>query len=354
MTDLPLPIGTIDEHHQYREGKQFLLLPEDRRRHSALVGKSGTGKTTLLRNMIAWDIHAGSGVTVLDPHGDLVNEILDSIPKHRTNDVVYFDPRDPEYALGLNILEPPVDPRHQPLIVSYLISIFKNIWGDVSWGPRLEDILRNAAFALIEYPQPLSLIAIPKLLTSVEYRRRVLRHVTNPAVRHFFTIYEDHWDKRFREEAISPVLNKVNAFITNPLLRAILGQTRSSVDFRWLMDNGKILLCDLSKGGLGSDVSCLLGSLIVTKMALAALSRQNIPEADRRPHFLYIDEVQNFTYGVDLPTILAESRKYRLTLILATQTLEQLPKESLPCDIRELRHADWISGQQSRCRCSGS
>ena len=213
-------------------------------------------------------------------------------------------------------------------MVSYLISIFKALWHE-SWGPRMEDILRNSAFALMEQPTPVSLVAIAKLLTNADYRAGVLRNVSNPIVRNFFQIYEEHWDKRFREEAISPVLNKVNAFITNPLLRAIIGQTKSSFDFRWLMDSGKILLCDLSKVGLGEDVSALLGSLVMTKLSLAALSRQDVPENDRRIHLLYAGEVQNFVHGVKLSTILSEARKYRLALTIATQSINQLPEESI-------------------------
>jgi TraM recognition site of TraD and TraG len=193
----------------------------------------------------------------------------------------------------------------------------------------MEDILRNAAFALSEQPQPVSLLAIPRILTDPHYRRAALRHVRNPAVQVFFQIYEHGWTKQFREEAISPVLNKVNAFITNPLLRAVIGQATSAFRFRWLIDSGKILLCDLSKGALGEDVSALLGSLITTKLYLAALSRQEIPEAERRPFVLYMDEVQNFIHGVKLPTILSEARKYGLALTIATQVITQLPKDSV-------------------------
>ena len=170
--------------------------------------------------------------------------------------------------------------------------------------------------------------ALPKLLVDHNYRRQIVQNVTDPAVQSFFRFYELQND-RLREESIAPLLNKVSKFITNPLLRAVIGQTTSSFDFRWAMDTGKILLCNLSKGALGEDVSSLLGSLIVTKLSLASLSRQDIPEADRRPHYLYADEVQNFTHGVDFPTILSESRKYALSLTLGTQTLSQLPDESM-------------------------
>lgn len=317
----PLPIGETDIYNTL-----FTILPEDRRKHMAIFGKSGVGKTTMMRNMIVWDLHGGLGVTVLDPHGSLIEEILEMIPRERTNDVIYFNPYEPERALGINILEP-TKKEYQPLVVSSLISIFKKIWKE-SWGPRMEDILRNTSFALIEQKEPLSIVAISKLLTDREYRKKILNNVSNPAVKSFFRVYEG-WNERFREEAISPVLNKVNAFITNPLLRDIIGQPKSSFDFRWMMDTNKIFLCNLSKGALGEDVSSLLGSLILTKISIAALGRQDIPEEERRPHFLYADEVQNFIYGVDFPTVLSEARKYKLTLVIATQTINQLPDETI-------------------------
>jgi len=321
----PVPIGRTDDI--WDQGHIFTVPAEARRKHMAIFGKSGVGKTTLLRNMIAWDIHHGLGVTVLDPHGNLIDDLLEMIPRSRTNDVIYFNPKDTSRALGLNMLDS-LAHEERALAVSYLLSIFKALWAD-SWGPRMEDILRNAAFALIEQPQPVSLLALPKLLTDQAYRRQLLTHVSNPAVRGFFKMYDEQWPPRFREEAIAPVLNKVNAFITNPLLRAIIGQPKSSFRFRWLMDTSKIFLCDLSKGALGEDVSALLGSLIVTKLSLAALSRQDIPEAQRRSHLLYADEIQNFIHGVKLPTILSEARKYRLTIILATQVISQLSPDAI-------------------------
>ncbi len=321
----PLPIGKTDD--PFDSGRILTIHPDTRRKHMAIFGKSGVGKSTLLRNMIAWDIAHGAGVAVEDPHGSLVDEILEIIPRHRTNDVIYLNPKDRAHAIALNIFDQG-DAQERALLVSYLISIFKALWRD-SWGPRMEDILRNAAFALIEQPQPVSLLALPRLLNDPHYRRAALRHVKNPAVQAFFHTYEHGWTKQFREEAISPVLNKVNAFITNPLLRAVIGQATSAFRFRWVMDTGKILLCDLSKGALGEDVSALLGSLITTKLYLAALSRQDIPEVERQPFILYADEIQNFIHGVQLPTILSEARKYSLSLTIATQVITQLPRESI-------------------------
>ena len=277
--------------------------------------------------MIIWDIWQGVGVSVIDPHGELIHEILKAIPRTRTNDVIYFDPQDPKSVPAINILES-VSLEQRPLVVSSLINILKNIWAD-NWGPRTEYILSNSAFALLEQPEPQTLLAIPKLLTNSKFRERIVGNVKDPAVLDFFDTYDNRWNARFREEAVSPLLNKTNKFITNPLLRDVIGQTKSSFNFRDVMDKEQILLCDLSKGALGGDVSSLLGSLIVTKLSLASLSRQDTPEDQRLLHVLYADEIQNFIYGVDFSTILAEARKYRLALCIATQTLSQLPKESL-------------------------
>jgi len=309
-----------------RDGTTVSIHEKDRRKHMAIFGKSGVGKTTLMRNMVVADLDAGNGLTVVDPHGSLIEDILDVIPRHRTNDVIYLNPADPSHILGLNVLES-VDPSQRSLVVSSLISIMRNLW-PLNWGPRTEYILEHAVYALLEQPEPVTLAALPKLLVDQTYRKQIVQNVTDPAVQSFFRFYEGQND-RLREESIAPLLNKVSKFITNPLLRAVIGQTSSSFDFRWAMDTGKILLCNLSKGALGEDVSSLLGSLIVTKLSLASLSRQDVPEVDRRPHYLYADEVQNFTHGVDFPTILSESRKYALSLIIGTQTLSQLPDESM-------------------------
>ncbi len=297
-----------------------------RLKHFAAFGKSGVGKTTLMRNMAMLDLLAGTGVSVVDPHGSLVEDLLDAIPRERINDVIYLNPADPHRVIGLNVLDA-VEPAQRPLVVSSIISILRNLWPE-NWGPRTEHILSHCVYALLEQPTPVTLLALPRLLTEPEYRRQIVAHVSDPAIQAFFRNYESE-DKRFREESISPLLNKLSKFTSNPIVRAVIGQPTSSIDFRRLMDSGQVLLCNLAKGALGEDVSSLLGSLVVTKLALASLSRQNIPEADRRPHLLYIDEVQNFCHGMPLPTILAESRKYRLSLALGTQTLSGLPKESV-------------------------
>lgn len=277
----------------FSQGQPVHIVPAARRRHVGIFGGTGSGKSTLLRNMIASDIAAGLGVTVVDPHGQLVEDVLENhVPQHRSNDVIYFNAKDQARALALNLLECP-RPEQHGLIVSNVIGIFKKIWAD-SWGPRMEHIFRNSLYALIEQPRPVSILALPKLLTDKAYRAEVLASVRNPSVLDFFHNTYDRWENRFREEAISPVLNKCRAFTTDPLLRAVIGQPRSSFDFRWAMDHRKIILCDLSKGAIGADNATLLGSLIVMQEKLAALSRADIPEADRVPHLLVAEEAQNF------------------------------------------------------------
>jgi type IV secretory pathway TraG/TraD family ATPase VirD4 len=319
----PVLIGRSED--AFHQGKPVYIVPSARRRHLALFGGTGSGKSTLLRNMIAEDIAAGHGVTVVDPHGQLVEDILENhIPRHRTNDVIYFNPKDRERAFALNMLDCQRSDQ-RGLIVSNVIGIFKKLWGD-SWGPRMEDILRNALYALIEQPNPVSILALPKFLTDQAYRADVLSRTQNPAVLDFFHNTFDRWQNSFREESISPVLNKIRAFTTDPLLRAIIGQTRSSFDFRDAMDERKIILCDLSKGSIGADNAMLLGSLIVMQEKLAALSRADIAESNRVPHLLFAEEAQNFIG--DFESILAETRKYNLVLAVATQGIESLSRET--------------------------
>lgn len=319
----PIIIGRRE--HVFSNGRPLCIEPEARRRHLAIFGATGAGKSGLLRNMIAADIAAGHGVTVVDPHGQLCEDILENhIPRSRSNDVIYFNPKDRDHAFALNLLDCR-RPEQRGLAVSNAISIFKKLWAD-SWGPRLEDILRNGLHALIEQPRPASLLALPKLLTDQGYRTAVLAEVRNPAVLDFFHNTYDRWNNSFREEAISSVLNKCRAFLTDPLLRAVIGQARSSFDFRWAMDQGKIVLCDLSKGAIGADNATLLGSLIVMLEKLAALSRYDVPEAERVPHLLFCEEAQNFIG--DFESILSETRKFKLVLALATQGVESLSREA--------------------------
>lgn len=300
--------------------ERFGILPDDRRRHIAIVGKTGMGKTTLLQNLIRSDIRAGRGVALLDPHGDLCEAILAGIPRGRTNDVVLFDAADTAHPLSFNILHCPRS-EQRPLVASGILSAFKKLYGEF-WGPRMEHILRNALLALLEVPGS-TLLTLLRLLTDVRFRQALVAKLDDPVVRTF-------WQKEFASlphklqlEAVSPIQNKIGHFVSSPVLRNILGQTRSNLDLRKVLDEGRVLLVNLSKGRLGDDVSALLGSFLVTALQLAAMSRADLPEAERRDFFLYIDEFQNFATD-SFATILSEARKYRLALTVANQYLGQL------------------------------
>ena len=297
-----------------------LSLP-DRRQHLYIIGKTGSGKTTLLRNLIAQDIEQGEGVAVLDPHGDLADELLDCIPPHRADDLVYFNPGDLDFPIGLNPLAN-VAPDDRHLVASGIVGSFKSIWRD-SWGPRLEYILYNAIAALLDCPNT-SLLGVNRMLTDADYRRRIVSKVRDPFVRAFWTDEYENYDPRFRREAIAPIQNKLGQFIQNPVIRNILGQVRSKVRIPFMRDTGRIFLANLSKGKLGADKSNLLGSLLTTQFQLAAMARVNQPEHERRDFYLFIDEFQNFTTGA-FASILSEARKYRLCLTLSHQYIEQIP-----------------------------
>lgn len=300
------------------------LSTEDRRRHLYTIGQTGSGKTTFLKFCMLQDIHAGHGCGLIDPHGDLADEIINSIPRSRTWDVVYFNPSDQEFPIGFN---PIVGiPRHaQPVVAANMIATFRSIWGD-SWGPRMEHILANALAPLLEYGEtrPVSLLALPQLLTNGRFRREVLKTVDDPVVRGFWLNEFGSWDARFRNEVIAPVLNKIGAFMRSPVMRNILGQSKNGFDLGYMMDNQKILIVNLSKGALGNDMTNLLGSLLVCSIHQEAMRRADRPEDERADFHLYIDEFQNFTTDA-FDSIVSKARKYRLSLCIAHQYLDQLP-----------------------------
>lgn len=303
----------------------FSISCHDRRHHVSITGKSGVGKSTLLRNMMVQDIMAGRGIGIFDPHGDLANELLDLIPKSRVEDVVHFDPSDVDHPVGFNLVGRVPEPRRQ-LVASGIVSVFKAIWSD-SWGPRLEYILYAAIAALLDC-ENVSLLGVPRMLTDEQYRYWVVKQVKNPIVRSFWTNEFARYDKRFLQEAISPILNKVNQLLMASELRNILGQVRSRVDARYMMDKGKIFIANLSKGKIGADKANLLGALWVTQFQLAAMSRADICEESRRDFTLYIDEFSSFVSD-SFVSILSEARKYRLSLVLSAQYLAQIRPEIL-------------------------
>jgi len=298
----------------------FGIGKDDRRRHLALVGKTGMGKSTLLERLIGDDISAGRGVGLVDPHGDLAEAVLRMVPKSRTNDVVLFDAGDREYSPSYNPLACD-DPGQRPLVASAVVSAFKKIYGD-SWGPRLEHILRNSVLAMLEVPET-TLLSLLRMLSDAAYREHILSQVEDPLVRSFWRIEFERWPVRLQMEAVAPISNKVGQFLSSPLLRSIVGQSHSRIDLRQIMDNSRILIANLSKGRIGEDASTLLGSLLVTGIQQAAMSRAELPEQDRNDCYLYVDEFQNFATE-SFATILSEARKYRLNLTIANQYLAQL------------------------------
>jgi energy-coupling factor transporter ATP-binding protein EcfA2 len=290
--------------------------------HLYCIGKSGSGKSTLLQNMAIDDIEKNNGLCVVDPHGDLSESLLDYIPHDRIDDVIYFNPADTEFPIAFNPLRN-VHPEFYELTVSGLLSMFQNIWSD-HWGPRLAHILRFSLLTLIEYRKA-SLLDIQPLLTDPAYRATVLTYVTNEKLRSFWFNEFDQYTKAFRAEAIAPILNKVGIFSTSSVLKNIVGQDEKGLDFKEIMD-GKILLVNLAKGKLGEDVCALLGSMIVASIQLSALHRARQPEHTRRNFFLYVDECASFT-SLSFAGILAEARKYGLSVFLCHQYIDQLRPE---------------------------
>ena len=294
------------------------LSASDLRQHKYIIGNSGTGKTTLIRNMIVQDMRAGRGVAVIDPHGDLAEDLIAHIPKHRVNDVVYFNPADIEHPIALNILDASGE---RTLVASSVVSIFHHQWKE-SWGPRLEYILYNATRAVLDYPEP-TLAGVYKMLVDHSFRNRVSEKIQDPMVRLFWREVFGGWSDRFASEAVSPIQNKLGQLLSSSLMRNILCQKKRSLDPSFLWDKKKIFIANLSKGLLGENRSSLLGSIIITKFYLSALSRASIPERSRNDYYFYIDEFPQFgtdTFG----NILSEVRKYKLNLILAHQHLEQM------------------------------
>lgn len=312
---------TFIARSNFRDDRRiFGIRQADRRAHTYLIGKTGTGKSTLLETLVRQDIQAGQGIALLDPHGDLAERILASLPETRKEDLIYFNVPDFKHPLGFNPLEP-VSPERRPLAASGLLDVFKKIWID-SWGPRMEHILRNALLALFDQPQA-TLADVLRLLSDRDFRRNAMTYVVNVNVREFWLREYESYPARFRIEAIAPIQNKVGAFLANPILSGILTQSRSAFNLRQVMDDSRILLVNLAKGKIGEDSAGLLGALLVSRIGLAALSRAEMSEESRRDFHVYLDEFQNFT-TLSLANMLSELRKYRISLILAHQYLSQL------------------------------
>ncbi len=312
---------TLFAETNYRGQEQrFGIKKDDRRRHMYLIGKTGMGKTTMLEHLVYSDIISGNGLALVDPHGDFAEKMLDFIPSSRINDVIYFNPADIDWPIAFNVMEK-VDPRYISLVASGLIGVFKKIWAD-SWGPRLEYLLRNTILALLEYPGS-TLLGVPRMLVDKTYRAKVIKKVNDPVVKAFWVDEFSKYSSQFTVDAISPIQNKVGQFLSNPLVRNIVSQTKSAIDLRKIMDEKKILIINLSKGRVGEDYSALLGAMMITKIQLAAMGRVDIPESERNDFYLYVDEFQNFATE-SFANILSEARKYHLNLIIAHQYIGQL------------------------------
>lgn len=311
------PIGITNWRNQ---NKHFGIWQQDRFGHIYCIGKTGTGKSTLLESMAISDIKQGNGFCVIDPHGDIAESILNYIPKERIKDVLYFNPQDEQNPIGINPLQS-IPERHHHMIASGLITVFKKIWNE-SWGPRLEYILRNSILTLLEYPDA-TLLDIQPLLTDYYFRNKVLSYTANTAIITFWSNEFNKYPPNLLSEIISPILNKVGIFSSNLLLRNIVGQKNQSINFSHIMNNKQILICNLAKGTIGEDVSALLGNIIVTFIQLEALARSVQSEEDRIPFYLYVDEMHSFI-SLSFVDILSEARKYKLSLFLTHQYVDQI------------------------------
>ena len=300
---------------------QFGMLRRDRSRHVYIIGQTGAGKSGLLELFALSDVFYNQGYCIIDPHGDFAINNLRFVPENRIKDVVYFNPSDTEHPVAFNPLELS-DPSRKPNVSSEVIGVLKRMFGD-SWGPRLEHILRYTLLALLDRPET-TLLDISRMLTDKDFRKETLEYCNDVTVMQFWKHEFGQWNEKQVNESIAPVLNKVGAFTANPIIRNIVGQPKSSFDIRKIMDEGKILVVNLSKGLIGEDNAGILGSFLVTKIQLAAMSRSDIPDvADRRPFYLYVDEFQNFATD-SFATILSEARKYGLNLTVANQYIAQM------------------------------
>lgn len=291
----------------------------DRGRHIYVIGQTGVGKSGFLELLTLSDIYYNEGFCVIDPHGDYAVNMLQFIPERRIKDVVYFNPADSSFPIGFNPLEV-TDPALKNHISSELVGVLKRMFE--SWGPRLEYILRYTILALLDYPES-TMLDITRMLTEKKFREDVISHISDPVVKTFWVTEFASWNDKFAAEAVAPVLNKVGAFVANPMIRNIVGQTKSTFNIRTLMDEGKILIVNLSRGLVGEDNAAILGSLMVTKIQLAAMSRANVPLDQRKPFYLYVDEFQNFATD-SFAVILSEARKYGLNLTIANQYVSQM------------------------------
>ncbi|MBI2550922.1 type IV secretion system DNA-binding domain-containing protein [Candidatus Uhrbacteria bacterium] len=302
---------------------KFGIRTDDRRRHVYVIGKTGMGKTNLLENLIYSDIVAGHGCCYVDPHGDTAEKLIDFIPSWRMNDVVYVNPADLDFPIGFNILEA-VSERHKHLIASGMMGVFKKIWED-QWSARMEYILNNTILALLDNPGS-TLLGINRMFSDAEFRKKTVSNVKDPVVKTFWLQEYASYSEKYATEAVAAIQNKIGQFLSASVIRNMVAQVKSTINIRALMDEGKIIIINLSKGRIGEDNMRLLGGMLITKMQLSAMERVDIPEKDRKDFYLYVDEFQNFAVE-SFASILSEARKYRLCLTMAHQYIMQLSDE---------------------------
>jgi len=306
---------------------KFGIKAKDRLKHVYVIGKTGMGKSTILENMAIQDIQNGNSIAFVDPHGGTAEKLLDYVPEHRIKDVVYFAPFDIDYPISFNVMED-IGAEKRHLVVSGLMSAFMKLFGEESFSDRMEYILQNTILALLEYPGA-TMLGINKMLVDKEYRNKVIANISDPSVKTYWTKEYAGYTERFAAEAIPAIQNKIGQFTSNPLIRNIIGQEKSSFDFRDIMDKGKIMIINLSKGRVGESNANLIGSMLITKIYLAAMSRadNNEQELAKLPNFyLYVDEFQSFA-NKSFADILSEARKYKLNLTIAHQYIEQMEEE---------------------------
>ena len=301
----------------------FGIKIDDRRRHMYIIGKTGMGKSELLKNLAIQDIKDGRGLCFMDPHGDPVDDLMDYIPPERVKDVIYINPADMQFPVAFNVMDQvPFDQRH--LIADGLMSVFKKIWVD-QWSARMEYILNYTILALLE-AEGSTLLGINRMMAEKEYRKHIMDQVTDPEVRAFWTTEFAKYNDRYAQEATAAIQNKIGQFVSNPLIRNLVGQVKSSFDMREAIDQHKIILVDISKGRIGEDASRLLGAMLITKIQLAAMSRVNVPKNERADFCLIVDEFHSFATA-SFASILSEARKFNLSLVVSHQYIKQLPEE---------------------------
>lgn len=320
----PKEVSFMGETNYRNDKYKFGIKRIDRRRHLYVVGKTGSGKSKLLELLLISDVQADHGCCLLDPHGDLAEELLKYVPKERIKDVVYVNPTDRDFPIGFNPLEPVDDYQMRQHLSTFFIAIFKKLLA-FNWNARMEHLMRYITLALLETPDS-SVLGIQRILSDTPFRQRVIKQIQDPVVKSFWLNDFKASDQQFVNQAVIPILNKVGQFTSNPIVRNMIGQKRNMLDFEKFMNEGKIVIINISKGKLGDENAALLGSMFITKIQQAALARAKIPEEERRDFYFYVDEFQNFATDA-FSSILSEARKYRLDLTIAHQYIAQLPEE---------------------------